>query len=220
MFSGCCGKARLIGCWRRSVGSKRRYSIKTISYEWPGNSQGLTPTFTDPDVYCEGVKTAVIGGTTSLIRGGKFENGAVTAAYGYLFNSVASCLATGKCTAQERMLASGAAEPVYPAEETVLGIKGVRIVYDAVVGLFATRAAVTATADAAAGEVLAITGRTTGWQAAKVIEANSVSAAEAASLSMRGFVPISEIAGGNLIRNEVVKGWVKIGPGTSTKLYR
>ncbi|GEM_PF-3688073 len=33
-----------------------------------------------------GVKQAVLGGTFSVIGGGKFANGAITAAYGYLFN--------------------------------------------------------------------------------------------------------------------------------------
>jgi hypothetical protein len=38
----------------------------------------------------KGVAVSVIGGTASVIGGGKFENGAVTAAFGYLFNCLAS----------------------------------------------------------------------------------------------------------------------------------
>lgn len=34
----------------------------------------------------EGVARMVVGGTASVIGGGKFENGAITAAYGYSFN--------------------------------------------------------------------------------------------------------------------------------------
>lgn len=38
----------------------------------------------------QGTAAAVAGGTASVIGGGKFENGAVTAAFGYLFNQVSS----------------------------------------------------------------------------------------------------------------------------------
>jgi RHS repeat-associated protein len=41
------------------------------------------------EVLAKGVATAVAGGVGSVIAGGKFENGAITAAYGYLFNQVA-----------------------------------------------------------------------------------------------------------------------------------
>ncbi|MFT4190003.1 MAG: RHS repeat-associated core domain-containing protein [Comamonas sp.] len=53
----------------------------------------------------DGIKAAVVGGTASVIGGGKFENGAVTAAYGYLFNY---CMSNGKCftTDSERSLLS------------------------------------------------------------------------------------------------------------------
>ncbi|MDD4928803.1 MAG: toxin C-terminal domain-containing protein [Gallionella sp.] len=42
------------------------------------------------------VARAVLGGTVSVIGGGKFSNGAVTGAYSYIFNYCAH--ATGKCT--------------------------------------------------------------------------------------------------------------------------
>jgi len=41
------------------------------------------------DSVSKGVATSVAGGVGSMIAGGKFENGAVTAAYGYLFNHLA-----------------------------------------------------------------------------------------------------------------------------------
>jgi RHS repeat-associated protein len=37
-----------------------------------------------------GIKATVVGGTASVLGGGKFENGAATAAYGYLFNNLLS----------------------------------------------------------------------------------------------------------------------------------
>jgi hypothetical protein len=40
-------------------------------------------------VIARGVATVVAGGVGSVIAGGKFENGATTAAFGYLFNQVA-----------------------------------------------------------------------------------------------------------------------------------
>ena len=42
-----------------------------------------------------GVAAAVAGGVGSVIAGGKFENGAVTAAFGYLFNYLAHSQAAG-----------------------------------------------------------------------------------------------------------------------------
>ena len=38
------------------------------------------------------VATAAVGGAASVAGGGKFENGAVTAAYGYLFNQAVEAL--------------------------------------------------------------------------------------------------------------------------------
>ncbi|EJL82616.1 RHS repeat-associated core domain protein containing protein, partial [Herbaspirillum sp. CF444] len=43
------------------------------------------------DIY-RGVAVSVAGGTTSVIGGGKFENGAMTAAFGYLFNAMSEKL--------------------------------------------------------------------------------------------------------------------------------
>jgi hypothetical protein len=43
------------------------------------------------------VATSVIGGLAAVAGGGKFANGAVTAAFGYLFNSQAHC-EPGDCT--------------------------------------------------------------------------------------------------------------------------
>ncbi len=39
-------------------------------------------------VFAKGVATAVAGGAGSVLAGGTFESGAVTAAYGYLFNQM------------------------------------------------------------------------------------------------------------------------------------
>ena len=39
------------------------------------------------DRISKGVIAAVVGGTASVLGGGKFENGAVTAAFGYMFNT-------------------------------------------------------------------------------------------------------------------------------------
>jgi hypothetical protein len=41
------------------------------------------------------VTNAVIGGTVSAAAGGNFGNGAVTAAFGYLFNDMAACMRPG-----------------------------------------------------------------------------------------------------------------------------
>ena len=70
------------------------------------------------------------------------------------------------------------------------------------------------------GANLNVTGRTTAWEASQAAAANSVSAAEAAALRARGFVPISELSRGSILTGEIVKGWVKGGPGASTKMYR
>ncbi len=43
----------------------------------------------------KGVATAVAGGVGSMIAGGEFENGAVTAGYGYLFNELGSLFQRG-----------------------------------------------------------------------------------------------------------------------------
>jgi RHS repeat-associated protein len=45
--------------------------------------------YTTWDALSKGIAVTVIGGTASVLGGGKFENGAVTAAYGYLFNQLA-----------------------------------------------------------------------------------------------------------------------------------
>jgi Possible hemagglutinin (DUF637) len=42
------------------------------------------------EVLAKGIATAVAGGVGSVIAGGKFENGAMTAAYGYMFNALSS----------------------------------------------------------------------------------------------------------------------------------
>ncbi|MBU6462902.1 MAG: RHS repeat protein [Bradyrhizobium sp.] len=44
---------------------------------------------------------ATAGGLASVAGGGKFENGAVTAAFGYMFNAVAGCVMTRSCQVVE-----------------------------------------------------------------------------------------------------------------------
>jgi hypothetical protein len=52
-----------------------------------------------------GIKTVVVGGFSSQLGGGTFENGAITAAYGYLFNE---CMHTRMCGSDStRVVASG-----------------------------------------------------------------------------------------------------------------
>jgi RHS repeat-associated protein len=46
--------------------------------------------YTTWDALSKGIAVTVIGGTASVLAGGKFENGAATAAYGYLFNQLMS----------------------------------------------------------------------------------------------------------------------------------
>lgn len=53
--------------------------------------------------FAAGLATAVAGGVGSVIAGGKFENGAKTAAYGYLFNQLAH---SSRSTPEERLKAA------------------------------------------------------------------------------------------------------------------
>jgi hypothetical protein len=46
------------------------------------------------------VASSVLGGIGSVAGGGKFENGAVTGAFGYLFNNFEHCSFAGPCRAQ------------------------------------------------------------------------------------------------------------------------
>jgi RHS repeat-associated protein len=51
----------------------------------------------------KGIAVTVVGGTTSVLAGGKFENGAIAAAFGYLFNY---CMTSG-CTPTESGMPRG-----------------------------------------------------------------------------------------------------------------
>ncbi|MES2356514.1 MAG: FG-GAP-like repeat-containing protein [Pseudomonadota bacterium] len=51
-------------------------------------AQGVGSHITFTDTAANFIARTVLGGTASVIGGGKFENGAVTAAYGYLFNEL------------------------------------------------------------------------------------------------------------------------------------
>jgi hypothetical protein len=61
----------------------------------------------------QGVATAVAGGVGSVIAGGKFANGAVTAAYGYLYNAITSWQLA------ENMSADGLREAGWKVEQGV-----------------------------------------------------------------------------------------------------
>jgi YwqJ-like deaminase len=65
---------------------------------------------------------AVVGGLASVAGGGKFANGAITGAFGYMFNSAASCLKTGVCTRDDiREGAIGEADGVFGLLFPVVG---------------------------------------------------------------------------------------------------
>jgi RHS repeat-associated protein len=56
----------------------------------------------------EGALAAIAGGTASVLGGGKFVNGALTAGFGYLFNHAAHAVATaGALIAEQLQLAAG-----------------------------------------------------------------------------------------------------------------
>ena len=46
-------------------------------------------------------QSAIVGGTVSVIGGGKFANGAITGAFGYLFNYLGQCRSTEECMKRE-----------------------------------------------------------------------------------------------------------------------
>ena len=61
------------------------------------------------NVVANGIAATVAGGAGAVIAGGKFQNGAVTAAYGYLFNE----LQHGRGTMRQRLQSAGYAETSY-----------------------------------------------------------------------------------------------------------
>ena len=63
-----------------------------------GFSAAATPYINDWNVVGATMASAVIGGTASVLGGGKFENGAQTGAFGYLFNCRQH---PGACTTEE-----------------------------------------------------------------------------------------------------------------------
>lgn len=56
--------------------------------------------------------SAVLGGTGSVLGGGKFANGAVTGAYGYLFNELSHGLSKEQAGYERRMSRLGFADAV------------------------------------------------------------------------------------------------------------
>ena len=61
-------------------------------------------------VPAEAIATAVVGGTASVLAGGKFANGAVTGAFSYAFGAAANRAAENRVTDQ-RMAAAAAFDP-------------------------------------------------------------------------------------------------------------
>ena len=81
-------------------------------------------------------RNAVIGGTASLASGGKFANGAVTAAFGYLFNCMqhsAGCASDNglkkarELWREQLALDEKGIQPVYPLEEAVFSFMGGKV---------------------------------------------------------------------------------------------
>ncbi|MHB8744744.1 MAG: RHS repeat domain-containing protein, partial [Sulfuricaulis sp.] len=60
-----------------------------------GQWAGLAPSSDPATLAFRATESAVIGGTASVIGGGKFANGAKTAAYGYLYNAAATGVVNG-----------------------------------------------------------------------------------------------------------------------------
>ncbi len=78
-----------------------KFTTNTISGVGGGGGIG--------DVIARGVATSVAGGVGSVIAGGKFANGAETAAYGYLFNQLMSAeRARAEAEARNRAVMGGA----------------------------------------------------------------------------------------------------------------
>jgi hypothetical protein len=64
----------------------------------------------------QAIAVAVVGGTASRLAGGKFANGAVTAAFGYAFNQMSH--AVNATEAQEESLASLDPRSIYGSDRT------------------------------------------------------------------------------------------------------
>lgn len=80
-----------VGCVSSAVGGGQCGSgaASAVFGKFATNTIGGPGVNTDfGEVLAKGVATAVAGGVGSVIAGGKFENGAKTAAYGYLFNEL------------------------------------------------------------------------------------------------------------------------------------
>jgi YD repeat-containing protein len=91
--------------------------VKTFSYNAIGNLTGKAfPNFrTDPGHLLGGTAaSAIVGGLASVAGGGKFENGAVTAAFGYLFNAARGAAIGGNVTAIAFGLAGAWTGPLDP----------------------------------------------------------------------------------------------------------
>jgi hypothetical protein len=86
---------------RRTVGKRDRGAERKrgdVPAQAPGAADGRAGQHGLRSVPAEAIATAVVGGTASVLAGGKFANGAITAAFSYAFGSIA-----GKA-AQERAM--------------------------------------------------------------------------------------------------------------------
>ncbi len=97
------------------------------------------------------VANAALGGAGAVLGGGKFANGAVTGAFGYLFNSQAPCAYTGTCPSDGINTADGVFQLLLPvvgvtrmflAEAAAVGIAEVGAAAEAAVGVDASIAKV------------------------------------------------------------------------------
>lgn len=86
-----------------------------------GASAALGPAFSDLGRVGEGVARAVVGGTFSVLGGGKFANGALTSAYAYMFNDLGANHEAGKA-AEARAIAQLRDEGRVVAEQVRLRI--------------------------------------------------------------------------------------------------
>lgn len=88
--------------------------------------------------------SAVVGGTASVLGGGKFENGAMTAAFGYLFSQLAhkSCVGSSSvmCRAApsraDRERADALQSSIGPDDLLLAGVVAIRAVAGASVALY------------------------------------------------------------------------------------
>jgi RHS repeat-associated protein len=81
-----------VGCATQSIagGSCKAGALSAGFSKWATVTSGEGGEAADfNDVVAIGIKSSLIGGVASVLGGGKFEDGVLTAAYGYIFNQIA-----------------------------------------------------------------------------------------------------------------------------------